>query len=99
MASDPTPRWWTGSASRTPGYTQVEARAAFEPLIGPLKPLAREVVRLRIEEDLTQQAIGDRVGVSQMHVSRILRASFDWLGGPGRPRRPLHTRKRIGGTP
>jgi RNA polymerase sigma factor (sigma-70 family) len=31
------------------------------------------VVRLRFESDFTQQQIGDRVGISQMQVSRILR--------------------------
>ena len=33
----------------------------------------REVLRLRFEEDLTQSEIGARMGVSQMHVSRIIR--------------------------
>jgi RNA polymerase sigma-B factor len=32
-----------------------------------------EVVRLRFQEDLMQREIGERVGCSQMHVSRILR--------------------------
>ena len=33
----------------------------------------REVVRLRFQEDLIQRKIAERVGCSQMHVSRILR--------------------------
>ena len=33
----------------------------------------REVLRLRFEEDLLQREIAERVGLSQMHVSRILR--------------------------
>jgi RNA polymerase sigma-B factor len=33
----------------------------------------RQVLRLRFAEDLTQSEIGARVGVSQMHVSRIIR--------------------------
>jgi RNA polymerase sigma-B factor len=33
----------------------------------------REVLRLRFEEDLTQSEIGRRVGLSQMHISRLLR--------------------------
>jgi RNA polymerase sigma-B factor len=36
----------------------------------------REVLRLRFEEDLTQAEIGLRIGVSQMHVSRIIRQSI-----------------------
>ena len=31
------------------------------------------MLRLRFEEDLTQSEIGARVGVSQMHVSRLIR--------------------------
>jgi RNA polymerase sigma-B factor len=33
---------------------------------------AREIVRLRFDEDLIQREIADRFGCSQMHVSRIL---------------------------
>ena len=32
----------------------------------------REVVRPRFQEDLIQREIGERIGRSQMHVSRIL---------------------------
>jgi RNA polymerase sigma-B factor len=40
----------------------------------------REILRLRFEEDLTQREISDRMGISQMHVSRLLRRSLDTLG-------------------
>jgi RNA polymerase sigma-B factor len=36
-------------------------------------PREREIPRLRFENDLTQREIGRRIGISQMHVSRILR--------------------------
>jgi RNA polymerase sigma-B factor len=39
----------------------------------------REIVRLRFAEDLTQREIGERVGISQMHVSRLLRRALDQL--------------------
>ena len=39
----------------------------------------REIVRLRFAEDLTQSEIGARVGVSQMHVSRMIRQIVDRL--------------------
>jgi RNA polymerase sigma-B factor len=50
----------------------------------------REVLRLRFEEDLTQSEIGTRVGVSQMHVSRLIRQSVARLrevaeAGPATP--------------
>jgi RNA polymerase sigma-B factor len=39
----------------------------------------REVLRLRFQKDLTQSEIGARVGVSQMHVSRLIRESIALL--------------------
>jgi RNA polymerase sigma-B factor len=36
----------------------------------------RLVVELRFGEDMTQEAIGKRVGVSQMQVSRVLRQAL-----------------------
>ena len=47
--------------------------------MGGLTPREREVVRLRFEEDLTQAAIGERIGVSQMQVSRVLRQAVTRL--------------------
>jgi RNA polymerase sigma-B factor len=44
-----------------------------------LTPRERDVVRLRFEEDLTQAAIGERIGVSQMQVSRLLRQAITRL--------------------
>jgi RNA polymerase sigma-B factor len=39
----------------------------------------REIVRLRFEEDLTQREIGERLGVSKMRVSRIMRQSVETM--------------------
>jgi RNA polymerase sigma-B factor len=61
------------------GYGQAEQRVLLDGLLRHLNPREREVVRLRFEEDLTQQEIGDRIGISQMQVSRILRASIPRL--------------------
>ena len=44
-----------------------------------MTPREREVLRLRFEEDLTQAEIGERIGVSQMQVSRIIRQSLSRL--------------------
>jgi RNA polymerase sigma-B factor len=40
-----------------------------------ITPREREVLHLRFAEDLTQAEIGERIGVSQMQVSRIIRQS------------------------
>jgi RNA polymerase sigma-B factor len=39
----------------------------------------RDVLRLRFAEDLTQSEIAERIGISQMQVSRILRRTVDRL--------------------
>ena len=56
-----------------PGYRVAEAAATVDRLMRVLTDREREVLRLRFEEDLTQSEIGTRVGVSQMHVSRLIR--------------------------
>jgi RNA polymerase sigma-B factor len=44
-----------------------------------LPPREREIVRLRFSEDLLQREIAERVGLSQMHVSRVLRTALHRL--------------------
>jgi len=44
-----------------------------------LKPRERLVLWLRSEGDLTQEEIGDRIGIRQMQVSCILRSSIERL--------------------
>jgi RNA polymerase sigma-B factor len=58
------------------GFARAEQRAVLHALMRSLTPREREVVRLRFEEDLTQAAIGERIGVSQMQVSRVLRQAI-----------------------
>ncbi len=58
-----------------PGFRLAEDAATVQRLMRVLTEREREVLRLRFEEDLTQSEIGERVGVSQMHVSRLIRQS------------------------
>jgi RNA polymerase sigma-B factor len=64
----------TGTAE--PGYTGAEHRAVLQPLMRCLTLREQKVLRLRIQHDLTQAQIGERVGVSQMQVSRIVRGAI-----------------------
>jgi RNA polymerase sigma-B factor len=50
-------------------------RATIARLMKGLDEREREIVRLRFVEDLTQSEIGERIGVSQMHVSRLIRTA------------------------
>ncbi len=61
------------------GLERVEDVVWLEQVSGDLSPRQREVLRLRFVEDLAQREIAERVGVSQMHVSRILRDTLDRL--------------------
>ncbi|MBY5161344.1 sigma-70 family RNA polymerase sigma factor [Salsipaludibacter albus] len=51
-------------------------RAEVERLLGQLPERERRIFVLRYYAGLTQQEIADRVGISQMHVSRLLRAGI-----------------------
>ena len=65
-----------GSERARSEFDRAEDRATLSRLRSALSPREHEVVRLRFEQDLTQAEIGARVGVSQMQVSRILRAAL-----------------------
>jgi RNA polymerase sigma-B factor len=45
-----------------------------------MPPRERRVLWLRFADDLTQTQIAERIGVSQMQVSRILRRALQRLG-------------------
>jgi RNA polymerase sigma-B factor len=71
-----------------PGYARAEARIAVERLMRLLDHRTHEIVRLRFAEDLTQAEIARRMGVSQMHVSRVVRAALAKLAVDGFERQP-----------
>jgi RNA polymerase sigma-B factor len=50
----------------------VEDFHALAPLIAELEQRDRHIIHMRFVEELTQAQIGERLGVSQMHVSRLL---------------------------
>lgn len=57
----------------------IEMRDALRWAVTGLDERQRLVVRLRFVEDLTQSEIGERIGVSQMQVSRILHSVLSTL--------------------
>jgi RNA polymerase sigma-B factor len=58
----------------------VEDRAVVREMVASLPARERRIVYLRFFEGLTQAEIAERVGVSQMHVSRLLTRSLEALG-------------------
>ena len=69
----------TSSVSRSAGTSWRSTGPRSRRLMTVLSDRERELVRLRFAEDLTQSEIGARVGVSQMHVSRMIRQIVDRL--------------------
>ena len=61
------------------GFEHAEARATLAVLLRRLDDREREILRLRFEEDLSQEQIALRVGCSQMHVSRLIRGALKRL--------------------
>jgi RNA polymerase sigma-B factor len=59
------------------GFARVADSQVVERLIDVLPPREREIVRLRFYDELSQSEIAERVGLSQMHVSRLLRRSLE----------------------
>jgi RNA polymerase sigma-B factor len=60
-------------------YELVESRDAIASTWRALPDVERRVVELRFMHDLTQREIGERIGYSQMHVSRLLRRALNRL--------------------
>ncbi|MEV6396237.1 SigB/SigF/SigG family RNA polymerase sigma factor [Streptomyces sp. NPDC051907] len=53
-------------------YETVECVVALKPVVATLPERDRQILSMRFVEELTQREIGERLGISQMHVSRLL---------------------------
>lgn len=62
-----------------PNFVRAEGRAMLEPLLLKLQPRERHILRLRFYEGQTQSEIARQLGISQMHVSRLLARSLATL--------------------
>jgi len=62
-----------------PGYSTVELGQAIAPAFRELPERERRMLHMRFIEDMTQSEIATRCGVSQMHVSRLLRRSLNQM--------------------
>jgi RNA polymerase sigma-B factor len=60
-------------------FSDAEHRAALSPHLARLPERDRQILILRFVEGLTQSEIADRIGISQMHVSRLLSRSLTAL--------------------
>ncbi|WP_418960790.1 SigB/SigF/SigG family RNA polymerase sigma factor [Streptomyces tritici] len=78
-------------ARAEPAYELIEDFTSLKPLIAQLGERDRRILSLRFGEGLTQSEIGERLGLSQMHISRLLIRILEQLraglldDGPCRP--------------
>jgi RNA polymerase sigma-B factor len=63
------------------GFAEVEDSALVESGLAALDERERLIVELRFFDGLTQSEIAARVGISQMHVSRLLRKALHQMHG------------------
>ncbi|MET9544322.1 SigB/SigF/SigG family RNA polymerase sigma factor [Streptomyces sp. NPDC006627] len=55
-----------------PRYDIIVAREAVKPCLARLPERERRILHMRFFQDMTQARIGEELGISQMHVSRLL---------------------------
>ncbi len=57
----------------------IEIRESVKPLLDALEPREKRILLLRFFKNMTQSQIADEIGVSQMHVSRLLTRTLTQL--------------------
>ncbi|GAA3379539.1 SigB/SigF/SigG family RNA polymerase sigma factor [Streptomyces racemochromogenes] len=62
-------------------YDRIECLESLKPMLAVLPERERELLSLRFGQELTQSEIGARLGLSQMHVSRLLNRTLTRLRG------------------
>ena len=63
------------------GYVEVEDGAIVDAGLDALDERERQIVELRFFHELTQSQIASEIGISQMHVSRLLRRALATMRG------------------
>jgi len=78
-ASDEVSSYGDSMGEEDARYELVELDATISAVLGRIPARERQILSMRFVEDLTQTEIAERVGISQMQVSRLLRRSLDQL--------------------
>ena len=63
------------------GFEEIEDSTLIEAGLGALDERSRTIVRLRFYDGRTQSEIAAELGISQMHVSRLLRQALELMRG------------------
>jgi RNA polymerase sigma-B factor len=76
MGDEPTDGRPSALGDADPGFADVTVRLALGPALATLDERERRLIELRFVQDLSQSEIATRLGMSQMHVSRLLRRAL-----------------------
>jgi len=76
-AEDDDETWAQSVGADDPGYKLVEYGATLAPALKALPERERLILHMRFVEDMTQSQIAERIGISQMHVSRLIRKALE----------------------
>jgi RNA polymerase sigma-B factor len=90
LDADPGGRPERAGGERDPHLDAVEDRVTAERLLALLPDREQRILRMRFYEGRTQGEIAERVGVSQMQVSRLIARSIETLG--------IHARRSLDDT-
>jgi RNA polymerase sigma-B factor len=72
-------RHYRTSGAEDPGYALVDDLVTIGPVFASLPAREQEILRLRFGGDMTQREIAAQLGVSQMHISRLIRQALDTM--------------------
>jgi RNA polymerase sigma-B factor len=78
---DDGPSWLDSLGEEDEGIEHVEIRESLRPLLAGLAPREQQILVLRFFRQQTQSQIAEQVGISQMHVSRLLTRTLERLRG------------------
>ncbi len=73
--------WWETLGDDDAALEHVEIRESLRPLIERLPPREQQILVLRFFRQQTQSQIAAEIGISQMHVSRLLTRTLESLRG------------------
>jgi RNA polymerase sigma-B factor len=80
-SDDDGPSWLDSLGEEDAGIEHVEIRESLRPLLAELPPREQQILVLRFFRQQTQSQIAEQVGISQMHVSRLLTRTLERLRG------------------
>jgi RNA polymerase sigma-B factor len=84
--ADDAPVWGDLLGAEERRYDLIEYEVTLGPAMRALPARQRAILRLRFAEDMTQAEIAEALGISQMHVSRLLRQALAKLRAVARAR-------------